>query len=65
MDDTPDQAPVFTVGHSNLSLDRFVALLAEHGIGTLVDVRSVPFSRFGPQFNRAELDHALPRVGIR
>ena len=56
---------MFTVGHSNRSLTEFKALLAEHEIGLLVDVRSYPSSRRHPQFNRPELERELPLVGIR
>ncbi len=50
---------VFTVGHSNHPLDRFIALLREHGVSAVADVRSVPFSRAQPQFNRSELSPSL------
>jgi len=56
---------VFTVGHSNRSLAEFVALLQEHGIELLVDVRSFPSSRRHPQFNRPALERELPRAGVR
>lgn len=53
------QFPVFTVGHSNHPADRFVQLLMQHGIEEVVDVRSSPYSRYAPQFNREALAHAL------
>jgi len=56
---------VFTVGHSNRSLTEFTALLQEHCIALLVDVRSYPSSRRHPQFNRPELERELPLLGIR
>ena len=46
----PDGA-VFTVGHSTLPIERFLALLAAYGIEQLADVRAVPRSRRNPQFN--------------
>ena len=55
---------VLTVGHSNHPLETFVSLLRQHGVTTLVDVRSVPYSRFNPQFNRKALDAALQAHGI-
>ena len=36
---------VFTVGYEGPSVDRFLSLLAEHGIDTIVDVREYPVSR--------------------
>jgi len=56
---------VFTVGHSNRSLAEFIALLQEHRIELLVDVRSYPSSRRHPQFNQGQLERELPPVGVR
>jgi uncharacterized protein (DUF488 family) len=55
---------VFTIGHSNQTAERFVALLQRHGIRLLADVRSAPASRFAPQFNRVALAHSLEQAGI-
>ena len=56
---------LLTVGHSNHALEAFVALLLQHGVTVLADVRSAPYSRFNPQFNRKALDASLEAVGIR
>jgi uncharacterized protein (DUF488 family) len=61
---TVTQQPVFTVGHSNLELGQFVALLKQHGIQAVADVRSSPYSQFTPQFNRELLQRALREQGI-
>jgi uncharacterized protein (DUF488 family) len=50
---------IFTVGHSNHEWDEFLALLRQHGIQVLVDVRSSPYSRYVPQANRETLSRAL------
>ena len=62
---TREKRVVLTVGHSNHSLEAFVALLQQHGVTALADVRSAPYSRFNPQFNRKALDASLQAVGIR
>ena len=62
---TREKRVVLTVGHSNHSLEAFVALLLQHGVTALADVRSAPYSRFNPQFNRKALDASLEAVGIR
>lgn len=54
----------FTVGHSTRSLDELVALLHEHEITLLADVRTIPGSRRMPHFSRASLASALPERGI-
>ncbi len=56
---------IYTIGHSTHAIERFVALLQQHGVELLADVRSTPFSRFNPQFNRASLAHSLNSAGIR
>jgi uncharacterized protein (DUF488 family) len=54
----PDGA-IFTVGHSTLPIDRFVALLHAYGIACLADIRTVPRSRHNPQFNGDALGETL------
>lgn len=56
---------ILTIGHSNHPIERFVGLLQQHGVELLADVRSTPFSRFNPQFNRASLAQSLASAGIR
>lgn len=56
---------IFTVGHSNHSIEAFVALLLSQGVQMLVDVRSQPYSRYSPHFNREVLAAALTGAGIR
>ena len=58
------QSKVFTVGHSNHTLEAFVELLREHRVDALADVRSAPYSRFNPQFNRESFAAALKAGGI-
>lgn len=55
----------FTVGHSNHKLSTLVDLLRANSVDTVVDVRSSPYSRLHPQFNRETLDPALRRHGVR
>jgi uncharacterized protein (DUF488 family) len=55
---------LYTIGHSNLPAERFLALLAQAGIAALVDVRSVPFSRRFPWFSGKSLATRLPSQGI-
>lgn len=59
----PDGA-IFTVGHSTLPIDRFIALLHTYGIETLADIRTVPRSRHNPQFNADTLAESLTAAQI-
>jgi len=56
---------LFTIGHSNLSIEAFVLLLQKHGITAVADVRSHPFSRYLPHFNKSEIAAYLSMAGIR
>src|SRR5260370_1525455 len=56
---------LFTIGHSNLEIADFLAVLATHGVRTLCDVRSRPASSRFPQFNRESLESDLAPAGIR
>ncbi|MBR1800892.1 MAG: DUF488 domain-containing protein [Bacteroidaceae bacterium] len=50
---------LYTIGHSTHTQERFLELLREHGIDCLVDVRSVPMSRYAPQFDLREFSAFL------
>jgi uncharacterized protein (DUF488 family) len=56
---------IYTIGHSNHPIERFLGLLQPHGITAMADVRSTPYSRFNPQFRREKLQAALAEVGIQ
>lgn len=51
--------PLWTIGHSNHSEEKFLGLLSRHGIACVVDVRSIPYSRRNPQFNREKMNRSL------
>jgi uncharacterized protein (DUF488 family) len=53
------EGAVFTVGHSTLPIERFIALLQAYGIERLVDIRTMPRSRHNPQFNNTALAGSL------
>jgi uncharacterized protein (DUF488 family) len=55
---------VWTIGHSTRSVEELVLILKSYGIEEVVDVRTVPRSRWNPQFNKDELKSALRESGI-
>lgn len=59
-----DRSQVLTIGHSNHAVSDFLALLRQHGVSAVADVRSAPYSRFNPQFNRQALRRALAEAGV-
>lgn len=56
---------LYTVGHSSQSLEEFLTLLQRHGINCVVDVRSVPASKYAPQFNEESIKTFLKLHGIQ
>ena len=54
-----------TLGHSNHSIDAWLALVRQHGIEVVVDTRSSPFSKYVPQFDRELVQRALEGTGVR
>jgi uncharacterized protein (DUF488 family) len=57
--DEPDALTIFTVGHSNRTLEQLVAILDRAGVRAVADVRRVPQSRYNPQFRRGAFGPAL------
>ena len=55
---------VFTLGHSTHPVLRVIELLQQHGVTAVCDVRSQPYSRRNPQFNREAFGQTLSEVGI-
>ena len=57
------ESRIYSIGHSNHPIEKFLHLLEQHRIEVLVDVRSTPASRFAPQFGHARLRTALVEAG--
>lgn len=55
---------IYTIGHSNHTLEEFLKLLETHAIDCVVDVRSKPYSRFRPHFNKKSLLLSLEQQKI-
>ena len=58
------EGAIFTVGHSTLLIERFIALLHIYGIKCLADILTLPRSRHNPQFNGDALGLALKPKNI-
>ena len=57
--------PLLTVGYGSATLDAFLALLVREGMAYLIDVRSKPYSRYKPEFNREALAARLAEANVR
>ena len=56
---------VLTIGHSNHTLEHFLALLKAHAVQVVVDARSQPYSKYATQFDHEALRAALQATGIK
>ncbi|MBA2450605.1 MAG: DUF488 domain-containing protein [Chloroflexi bacterium] len=59
-----EQRAVFTIGHSNYSIEKLLGLLQEQRIEAVADIRSYPYSRYAPRFGRVALERSLTAAGI-
>ncbi len=58
------EGTVYSIGHSTHPLEHFLSLLRMHAVTAICDVRSKPYSRLNPQYNREALQRVLPENGI-
>lgn len=56
---------LFSIGHGNKSIEKFIDELRSFDIAYLVDVRTSPYSKWNPQFNQPVLQNYLTKLGIR
>ena len=55
----------FTIGHSNHTVEVWLALLRQHNVEVVVDTRSSPYSKFVPHFDRELVQRSVEQVGFR
>ncbi len=55
---------IYTIGHSNVSAEKLLETLRLYEIDRVVDVRTKPYSRWCPQFNKGALEFALAALDI-
>ena len=60
-----DARTVWTIGHSNHTVEHLIDLLRSQSIDVVADLRTRPYSRYSTQFNKEQLERALESQGIR
>lgn len=55
---------IYTIGHSNHTMEHLVSILKTHHIEMLIDIRTRPYSSYVPHFNRPDLEKAVINQGI-
>ena len=56
---------LYTIGHSHHAISKFLELLSIHKVNYLMDVRSVPYSRYAEQFNREALQNIMNNTPVK
>ena len=56
---------IYSVGHSNYEADKFITILQSFSIDVVADVRSVPYSKYCPQFNKETIKQVLKNSDIK
>lgn len=60
-----DMPTIYSIGHSDHEIDEFIELLERFDVEILADVRSQPYSRWVPQYNRETLVSSIEDAGLR
>lgn len=55
---------IYTIGHSVNTFEKFLKLLRKHKVNCIIDVRSTPFSKYAPQYNKENIKALLNKHGI-
>ena len=56
---------IYTIGHSNYSMERFIEMLRQFNIDVVVDIRGTPYSKYNTQYNKEALNNTLKDLGFR
>ncbi|SCK03057.1 Uncharacterized conserved protein [uncultured Clostridium sp.] len=56
---------IYTIGHSNYSIERFVEMLRKYKIDVVVDIRGTPYSKYNTQYNKEALGNTLKDLGFK
>ena len=55
---------IFTIGHSNYSIERLIDMLRYHNINCVVDIRGIPYSKYNTQFDKEAIRYKLTKAGF-
>ena len=55
---------IFTIGHSNYTVERLIDMLRHYHINCVVDIRGTPYSKYNIQFNKETIKETLIKEGF-
>jgi len=56
---------IYSIGHGNKEIDTFIEELKSFNIEFLIDVRSIPYSKYNPQYNKESLQSDIEKESIK
>ena len=55
---------IYTVGHSNYTVERLIDMLKHYNINCVVDIRGTPYSKYNIQFDKETIRYTLSKAGF-
>ena len=55
---------LYTIGHSNRKIEDFISILKKFDVKILIDIRTYPFSKYVPDYNKENISRSLTESGI-
>ena len=55
---------IYTIGHSNYTVERLIDMLRHYNINCVVDIRGTPYSKYNIQFDKDTIKYTLTKAGF-
>lgn len=55
---------IYTIGHSNYTMERLIDMLEYYNINCVVDIRGTPYSKYNIQFDKEAIRYTLTNAGF-
>lgn len=55
---------IYTIGHSNYSVEKLIDMLKFYDINCVVDIRGIPYSKYNIQFDKETIKYTLTHSGF-
>lgn len=56
---------IYTIGHSNYTIERLIDMLKQFNINCVVDIRGIPYSKYNLQFDLETIKYLLTKEGFK
>lgn len=55
---------IYTIGHSNYTVEKLIDMLKHYNINCVVDIRGTPYSKYNVQFDKETIRYTLSKAGF-